>query len=201
MDNLVRNIIYSSIKNFFENESDFFDYTSQTGMTEWNLTHHLCNELSKYFLWLNKEVDVAKRNYDNKRPDIIFHKRRTNKFNFLVVEAKKNPNDKQLDIIKLKNNWMVRPLNYRFGVYINIWGKGEFEAILITRDGSEIKIDETTSKYIPPTIISQQFVDSIKKTIDEIGIEPRDEPLNRSLEEKLDNEILRGFSLEEWNIR
>ncbi|KAF6615080.1 hypothetical protein ACT3XG_17370 [Paenibacillus polymyxa] len=196
MENLVKNIIYSSIQNFFENEHDFFDYTSQTGMTEWNLTYHLCNELSKYIFWLNKEVDVTKRNYENKRPDIIFHKRRTNKFNFLVVEVKKNPHDKRLDIIKLKEDWMKEPLEYRFGVYINIWNKYKFEAILITRDGEEIQINETTSKYIPFTTIQEQFKDIIKIIIDEICIEPRDKPLNKLLEEKLDNEILRGFSLE-----
>lgn len=49
MDNLVKNIIYSSIQNFFENEHDFFDYTSQTGMTEWNLTHHLSTNLVSIF--------------------------------------------------------------------------------------------------------------------------------------------------------
>ncbi|RJE86317.1 hypothetical protein D3P07_19820 [Paenibacillus sp. 1011MAR3C5] len=201
MENLIKNIIYSSIQNFFKNENDFFDYTSQTGMTEWNLTHHLCNELSKYIFWLNNEVDVAKRNYENKRPDIIFHKRRTNKFNLLVVEAKKNCNDKRQDMNKLKMNWMMKPLSYRFGVYINIWGNQQYEAILIKRNGEEIQINETNSKYIASAIIKDQFKDSIKKVMEEIGIDPSREPLEKLLEEKLDKEVLRVFSLEEWNIR
>lgn len=154
----------------------------------------LVNELSKYIFWLNNEVDVAKRNYDNKRPDIIFHKRRTNKFNLLVVEAKKNCSDKRQDIEKLKVNWMREPLNYRFGAYVNIWDKYRFEAILITRNGEEIQINETNSEYIPTEVIKEKSRDSIINIVEEIGIKPRREPLEKSLEEKLDNEILRVFS-------
>ncbi|MFK0522190.1 hypothetical protein ACINKY_08245 [Paenibacillus illinoisensis] len=204
MEDLMRNIIYSSIQNFFENENDFFEYTSQTGMTEWNLTHHLCNELSKYIFWLNNELDVAKLNHDNKRPDIIFHRRQTNRFNLLVVEAKKNRRDRHSDINKIKENWMVGRLKYRFGAYINIWGIHEFEAILITRNSKEfeeVKIDGNNSKYISPMIIENQFRDNIKKVINEINNDSNHEFLESSLKKKLDNEILKVFSLEEWNIR
>lgn len=123
MKQLISNIIYSSIINLFENQYEIFENTSETNYTEWNLSHHLANELSKYIFWLNMDSDVIKSKYNNKRPDIIFHKRNTNWLNFLVVELKKNKNDNYSDVNKICEYWMKEPLNYRFGVYINIWEK------------------------------------------------------------------------------
>jgi|SRR3990167_7992588 len=78
MINLIGTILCSSIKNLFDNQPDILTNTSMTGMTEWNLGHHLANEIHKYIFWLNHDVDVTKRNVENRRPDIIFHKRGIN---------------------------------------------------------------------------------------------------------------------------
>lgn len=121
MKDLVKNIIYSAIRNLFENNNDFFAFSSETNMTEWNLSHHLAIELNKYIFWIDHDLDVTKRNYGNKRPDIIFHKRRSNLLNFLVVELKKNRLDRRSDKDKIRDDWMIEPLKYQFGSYINIW--------------------------------------------------------------------------------
>ncbi|MCV4230540.1 hypothetical protein OHJ21_05100 [Virgibacillus sp. LDC1] len=204
METLIRNLIYSSIQNFFQNENDFFEYTSQTGMTEWNLTHHVSNELSKYIFWLNHELDVTKLEYKRKRPDVIFHKRASNRFNFLVVEAKKNRRDKQRDIQKIEEHWMSKTLNYRFGAYINIWGPNQFKAFLIVQefDGfKEIEITKNNSEYISLHILGEQFKNHIRKTFHEVNEESTGEFLEKNLEKKLDNEILKLFSLANRNIR
>ncbi|QGQ44756.1 hypothetical protein [Metabacillus sediminilitoris] len=147
MDELIKDIIYSSIKNLFQNQPDIFVNTRYTNFTEWNLSYHLSNEIAKYIFWLNVDLDVTKRNYNNRRPDIIFHKRRTNSLNYLVVELKKSKKDNQSDICKLKEDWMREPLNYRYGAYINIWGKDNFKAIvLINGEGQEVN---DSCQYIP----------------------------------------------------
>lgn len=140
---LVKDLIYSSIINLFENQSDIFENTEQTNLTEWNLSYHLANEIKKYIFWLDSDLDVTKRNYQNRRPDIIFHKRQVNTFNFLVVELKKSKHDNQTDIAKITEDWMKKPLYYRFGVYINIWGRNKYKAVLFEGDGSNHVIDRT----------------------------------------------------------
>ncbi|MEK8128985.1 hypothetical protein WMW72_13860 [Paenibacillus filicis] len=50
MKDLVKNIIYSAIRNLFENNNDFFAFSSETNMTEWNLSHHLAIELIEKFI-------------------------------------------------------------------------------------------------------------------------------------------------------
>lgn len=87
--NTIMNIIYSSIENMFRNQPDILDPTTQSIMTEWNLGHHYSNELAKYLYCFDNDNDIIKPNYSRKRPDILFHKRGTNKFNFLVIELKK----------------------------------------------------------------------------------------------------------------
>jgi hypothetical protein len=86
MEKLIEMIIVSSIKNLFDTQPDILTHTYDTTMTEWNLAHHLSNELSKYIFWLNIENDVTKNHHDNKRPDIIFHIRNTKELDFLVIE-------------------------------------------------------------------------------------------------------------------
>ncbi|WP_206666460.1 hypothetical protein, partial [Peribacillus simplex] len=68
MNNLIKDIIYSSIKNLFKNQPEIFVNTDQTNLTEWNLSHHLSNEIKRYIFWLDNDLDVTKRNYRNNRP-------------------------------------------------------------------------------------------------------------------------------------
>jgi len=166
MNNLIKDIVYSSIINLFQNQPDIFKNTDQTNFTEWNLNYHLSNEIAKYIFWLNVDLDVTKRNYQNRRPDIIFHKRKTNTLNFLVVELKKSRNDNQSDINKIIEEWMRKPLNYRYGVYVNIWKKGEYRAILL-KDGERCEINEFCN-YISVPNINNQLLIEYKKLTDEI---------------------------------
>ncbi len=48
MENLLVKMLCSSIKNLFDTQPDIFEFTSQSGETEWNLAHHLANEIQKY---------------------------------------------------------------------------------------------------------------------------------------------------------
>ncbi|WP_421535582.1 hypothetical protein [Priestia sp. D3YE.R1] len=169
MNFLIRDIIYSSIKNLFINQPEIFENTIHTNLTEWNLSYHLANEISKYLLWLDVDLDVSKRNYQNRRPDIIFHKRRTNILNFLVIELKKSKYDNQSDIVKIKNDWMNEPLNYRFGAYINIWGLNKYKAMLFDHTSVTIEVGDNCS-YINEPDISNIITSKLKKLAEEMKI-------------------------------
>jgi hypothetical protein len=108
----------------FVNQPDLASFTSQTGHHEPNFSFHLANELWKYFTWLNCDFDVIKREYENKRPDVIFHRRGRNRFNLLVVEVKRKANFDVDDWIckkdedKIKDVWFGGRLRYPFGVSV-----------------------------------------------------------------------------------
>ncbi|MGI8280187.1 hypothetical protein [Bacillus mycoides] len=165
MNDLIKDIIYSSIMNLFKNQTEIFENTDQTNLTEWNLSHHLSNEIKKYIFWLDYDLDVTKRNYRNNRPDIIFHRRQVNTFNFLVVELKKSRYDNQSDVKKIKEDWMSEPLNYRFGAYINIWGVGKYKAILFEKDGKKSDVNELCN-YIHVPNLSNEVLLQYKELID-----------------------------------
>lgn len=118
----IKNILEASLKALFENQPDIFKFTPTTGPTEWNLAHHFANEIYKHFSEYQHDLDVIKRPYDNKRPDIIFHKRGTHKRNFLVLEVKRDGSPAELedDIRKIKDFWFKGPLHYQFGAVVNI---------------------------------------------------------------------------------
>lgn len=162
MQKILTDIIYSSIRNLFENQPNIFENTTFTNYTEWNLSYHFSNELSKYLYFLNVDIDVTKRNYKNRRPDIIFHKRGTNELNFLVIELKKDKADKRQDIPKIKEDWMQRPLYYPYGSYVNIWGLNKFEAILFDGYGNEFVIDEGCN-YIENLHTSYPLINTVEE--------------------------------------
>ncbi|MDM5222996.1 hypothetical protein QUF86_20085 [Peribacillus sp. NJ11] len=166
MNNLIKDIIYSSIKNLFKNQPEIFVNTDQTNLTEWNLSHHLSNEIKRYIFWLDNDLDVTKRNYRNNRPDIIFHRRQVNAFNFLVVELKKSRYDNQSDVKKIKEDWMSEPLDYRYGAYINIWGVDKYKAILFEKGGKEYDVNELCN-YVPVPNINNKMLLQYKELIDE----------------------------------
>ncbi|WP_226639869.1 hypothetical protein [Priestia flexa] len=185
MDELIKDIIYSSIKNLFHNQPDIFNNTIYTNFTEWNLSYHLANEIARYIYWLNVDIDVSKRNYNNRRPDIIFHKRGTNFFNYLVVELKKSQNDNQSDICKLKKDWMREPLNYRYGAYINIWGKDKFKAVVL-REGDKQEIINDFCNYISVPSENKKFPNEFNKF-------PKEIIQTREVHNLLDNVILETY--------
>ncbi|CAM4128010.1 MULTISPECIES: hypothetical protein [Bacillus cereus group] len=190
MNNLIKDIVYSSIINLFQNQPDIFENTYQTNFTEWNLNYHLSNEIAKYIFWLNVDLDVTKRNYQNRRPDIIFHKRKTNTLNFLVVELKKSRNDNQSDINKIIEEWMRKPLSYRYGVYINIWKGNKYQAILL-KDGERFEINEFCN-YISVPNINNQLLNEYKKLTDEI-ISKNNENDSSKIIQLIDSMVLKTY--------
>jgi len=166
MISLLNRILYSALKNLFENQSDIFDFTSQTGQTEWNLAHHLANEIHKYIFWLNYDLDVIKRNFGDRRPDIIFHKRGINELNFLVVEVKRDSSVEE-DIRRIQSYWMKGKLKYPFGASIKIVSANEYEVIVFDNNGRKITGAQGT-KYLPISEISKQEQETLIKIIDKI---------------------------------
>jgi len=147
MVNLLGNILCSSIKNLFDHQSDIFKFASETGETEWNLGHHLANEIHNYIFWLNCDLDLTKAQYSYKRPDIIFHKRGIHALNFLVVELKHRGASSEEDIKKISEDWMGSSLHYRFGASINILDSTQYKVTLLYENAKYEFIQ--VSPYIP----------------------------------------------------
>jgi hypothetical protein len=121
----VKRILENAIESLFINQPNIFDFTSETGQTEWNLAHHYANEVHKLLSDLDCDLDVVKINLDNKRPDIIFHSRGGHKSNFLVIEVKRDSSQSELtsDIQKIKSSWFGDRLCYQFGAVVNLKSK------------------------------------------------------------------------------
>jgi hypothetical protein len=109
-----------------EHQPNIFEFTPETGQTEWNLAHHLAVELCSFFPFLDHDLDVTKRNYGDKRPDIIFHKRGRHESNYLVLELKRdgNPREIETDIEKIHAYWFQGKLNYQFGALVDLRSDG-----------------------------------------------------------------------------
>lgn len=132
-------LLEKAIENLFTKQTDIFSFTSETGQTEWNLAHHLANEISSLLPSYDCDLDVTKRNFKNRRPDIIIHKRNTHAHNFTVIEIKKDGSMAQLDydIDKIKDDWFSHPLSYRFGAVINLGSSGTGQ-VQVFQNGSNI---------------------------------------------------------------
>jgi len=120
-------VLEKAVANLFERQPNIFEFTPETGQTEWNLTHDLAVELHAFFPSLDHDLDVLKRGYDNMRPDIVFHKRGTHTSNFLVVKVKRDgdPRDIDADIEKIHLHWFREPLHYQFGAAVNLRSDGK----------------------------------------------------------------------------
>lgn len=118
----VKELLEVAAECLFSNQPDIFDFTSESGDTEWNLAHHYANEVSKFLAGYDCDLEITKRNFSNKRPDIIFHKRSSCNQNFLVVEVKRNGSkaDIDSDMKKIQENWFQECLCYQFGAVVNL---------------------------------------------------------------------------------
>ena len=135
MIDLIGLIIVSAIRNLFAKQPNVLTNTTATGMTEWNLGHHLANEINRYIFWLNHDLDVIKRNHNNQRPDIIFHQRGIYSLNFLVIEIKCT-NYVEGDIRKIREDWMGNDLCYRYGASVVIQSQRKF-SVRVFENGME----------------------------------------------------------------
>jgi hypothetical protein len=124
----IKSALKQAIGKLFK-DPNIFDFTAATGQTEWNLAHHLARELSVFFPSLEYDLDLAKKNYGNKRPDIVFHRRGTHRSNYLVIELKRNGSPRAIrdDIGKIKKLWFKKPLSYTFGAVVNLRSDGKHE--------------------------------------------------------------------------
>lgn len=117
----VEDILQRALDDLCRDQPNILDATAETAQTEWNLVYQLAPLIHKSLDFLDCEIDVIKKRFGMMRPDVIFHHKRTNVFNFLVIEAKTNKGPKAIanEIQKIRNNWFQPPLSYRFGAVIN----------------------------------------------------------------------------------
>lgn len=123
----IMDMLVESAENLLCNQPDILERTNQTGMTEWNLAHHYSNEVSKFLHWLDNDNDIIKSNCHNRRPDIIFHKRKSNDFNLLVIEMKISDVINDNDKVKVQQNWLQGDLSYKFGACISFYIHGGYK--------------------------------------------------------------------------
>lgn len=136
----VDHAIKQAVVNLFEHQPAIFDFTPESGPTEWNLAHHLTVELVPFFPSLDHDLDITKRSYGNRRPDIMFHKRGNHGSNYLVIEVKRDGDagDVESDIEKIHLYWFRPPLRYRFGAVVNLRSNGKHEVRVFTNEAELI---------------------------------------------------------------
>ena len=128
-ESALESMLVRAVQNLFEMQPNIFEFTSETGQTEWNLAHHLANEVHKLFPELDCDLDVVKRHYDMRRPDIILHRRGTHADNFLVIEVKKDGGSEEIahDLRRISEQWFRDPLHYQFGAVVNLRTDGRYK--------------------------------------------------------------------------
>jgi len=117
----IKATLEQAIANLFWNQPNIFDFTPESIPTEWNLAHHLSFEVHKFFPWFDCDLEIIKTDHERKRPDIILHKRGTHRFNFLVIEVKRDSSDELEEVIKrIRDEWFQVPERYQFGAAVNL---------------------------------------------------------------------------------
>jgi len=137
----IKEKLENAIKNLFINQEDIFEFTSESGATEWNLAHHLAFEIQKEFPQFQHDIELTKSSFEYKRPDIVLHKRGNHNNNFLVIEVKYQKNT-QNDINKIKNYWFEHPLRYKFGASIRIDNPNEYIVKIIRNEDRAYKPED-----------------------------------------------------------
>lgn len=147
MIELVANILASAAMSLAEEQPTLSKFTSETNEYEPNLSFHYANTLRRFLFWLDCDFDVIKPNFENKRPDIIFHKRGIHSLNFLVVEVKRSERDAEEDIEKINDNWFKEPLSYRFGASVVLRENGSFCVQLLESSAGEEKTRRSNEDF------------------------------------------------------
>lgn len=110
---------------FWKNDS----YLLQHDMNEVAITHKLGCYLQNKYKNINVDCEYN-RNHDNPKqiqqngqnrnikPDIIVHRRGSNDFNFLVIEAKKSNNSQRENDLEKLQAYLYDPLRYQCSLYI-----------------------------------------------------------------------------------
>jgi len=132
----VKEKLDKAIQNLFINQENIFEFTPDSGLTEWNLAHHLAFEIQKEFPQYEHDIELTKSSFEYRRPDIIFHKRGSHNNNFLVIEVKYQSNTRD-DIEKIQNFWFESPLSYKFGASIRIDALNDWKIIVLKNEREE----------------------------------------------------------------
>ena len=130
-------LLKKAAQSLFDHQPDIYDFTPETGQTEWNLAHHLANEVQRLLPQYSCDLELLKPNHDNRRPDIIFHRRGKHDSNFLVIELKRDGNEAVIrnDTQKILRYWFRPDLHYEFGAVINLKSDKTFEISVFRRPG------------------------------------------------------------------
>jgi len=136
--NVLRAIIKRAARNLGQNQPNLYDFTSVTNQTEWNLAHHLANELREFFPRHDCDLDVSKANVHYHRPDIIIHHRGEHLRNFLVVEVKRDTSGVLDDINKIMGFWFEPPLSYDFGAVV-VLDKDLIPVVEVFRNAKKVR--------------------------------------------------------------
>ncbi len=125
----VKELLEKAAKSLFDHQPDIYEFTPESGETEWNIAHHYANEVSKLLPAFACDVEITKTpQYDDegrKRPDIILHKRRMHDGNFLVIELKLKRQEQLVETLdskdakKIKEHWFREKFRYTFGAQVN----------------------------------------------------------------------------------
>ena len=105
----IKHHIEAATTNLLKNQPSFFAFTSETNQAEWNIAHHLANELQELFPGVDCDLDIIKPNLGRRRPDIVLHKRNSHKENLLVVEVKRDRDGIDDDLEKIREWWFGEP--------------------------------------------------------------------------------------------
>lgn len=139
MRELLQTIICTALNNTFAGQPTLSKFVPQeTAEREPNLSFHFANELWRFLFWLDCDFDVTKKFHNDKRPDIVFHRRGINALNFLIVEVKRksNPEGFEEDVDKIHQHWFDGHLKYQFGASVVIdENSGDYEVRLLERGG------------------------------------------------------------------
>ena len=129
-------ILEKSATSLFANQPTIFDFTSETNQTEWNLAHHLANEIHKFFPTLDCDLDLIKPNLGRRRPDIVFHARGSHDHNLLVIEVKRDGGTVELaeDLRKIEAYWFSDLLRYQFGAVVDLRSNKTYEILVKQRE-------------------------------------------------------------------
>lgn len=161
----------------FETQPNLDQFTSETHQREPNLSFHFANALWPHLPWLNCDFDVIKPNLGSKRPDIIFHRRGTHRFNFLVVEVKRDSEDMAADLTKIMDTWFDGRLNYRFGAAIFLSPETRSAGFRIVSRESRVCMCERDFEGVPDRVLvwNQATATEIEEECREIARMPNDQ--------------------------
>ena len=130
----IKALLEQAARSCQENQPNLFEFTEDTDQTEWNITSHYAVEVSKLFPGFEYDVDLKKPSVQNKRPDIVLHRRGTHDSNLLVIEMKRKQEDVSEEIEKIEKSWFPPPLRYQYGAVVVISGIGSFSVVVLKNE-------------------------------------------------------------------